>query len=213
MKFAIEIVGDVPDMMLSEWRAGERAVSSAMAAAGVRLKDNWRGQIVKALVSQKLAKSIRSNSYPQGQPSINAAALVYSKAPEIISAHEEGALIRSHDGFWLAIPAKGAGRGSRGRKITPYEWEKRTGRRLRFIYWGGRIAKLVDDGSRNFRRPGDSLGWTNKGAGARTKKKSKLIFMLVPQAKLRKKLNLLAAAEPVAASIPADIVTRWRVSR
>jgi hypothetical protein len=42
--------------------------------------------------------------------SLNAAALVWSKAPVIVGAHDTGPLIRSKSGFWLAIPTPAAGR-------------------------------------------------------------------------------------------------------
>jgi aspartyl-tRNA(Asn)/glutamyl-tRNA(Gln) amidotransferase subunit A len=38
------------------------------------------------------------------------------------------------DNFWLAIPTSAAGKSTRGGRITPGEWERRTGLRLRFVY-------------------------------------------------------------------------------
>jgi hypothetical protein len=56
----------------------------------------------------------------------------------IIGAHDTGPLIRSKDGFWLAIPTPAAGKSTRGGRrgsapTTPGEWEHRIGLRLRFI--------------------------------------------------------------------------------
>ena len=58
-------------------------------------------------------------AYPKTGESMNAVALVWSKAPVIVGAQDTGPLIRSRDGFWLAIPTKVAGRCLRGAKITP----------------------------------------------------------------------------------------------
>ena len=38
------------------------------------------------------------------------------------------------NGFWLAIPLPAAGKSLRGGRITPGEWERRRGLRLRFVY-------------------------------------------------------------------------------
>jgi len=68
------------------------------------------------------------------QQPVNAAALVWSQAPVVVGAHDTGPLIRSRNGFWLAIPTAAAGKSARGGRITPGEWERRRGLRLRFIY-------------------------------------------------------------------------------
>ena len=52
----------------------------------------------------------------------------------IFGAHDTGPLIRSKDGCRLAIPLPAAGKSLRGGRITPGEWERRRGLRLRFIY-------------------------------------------------------------------------------
>ena len=51
-----------------------------------------------------------------------------------VEINNTGPLIRSKNGFWLAIPTQAAGKSTRGGRITPGEWERRTGLRLRFIY-------------------------------------------------------------------------------
>lgn len=51
--------------------------------------------------------------------SLNAAALVWSNAPVIVGAHDTGPLIRSRNGFWLAIPTPATGKSTRGGRITP----------------------------------------------------------------------------------------------
>jgi hypothetical protein len=76
-------------------------------------KADWRRQINGAGLGQRLAKSIRAETWPKGTTSIGAAALVWSKAPAIVGAHDTGPLIRSKTGFWLAIPTPAAGCGLR----------------------------------------------------------------------------------------------------
>lgn len=210
MQVNVQIVGDLNAMMASEVRAGERAVTAAIRQSAAGLKTRWRTQVTGAGLGSRLANTIRSKTYPQGQQSLNAAAVVWSKAPHIIAAHDEGPTITSRDGFWLAIPTKAAGKSRRGGRITPLEWEEKTGRRLRFVYWGGRIAKLVDDGAASFRKVADPLSFTQSRAGQRRRKKARLIFILVPRVKLAKRLNLSGEANAVAASLPAAILSAWR---
>ena len=117
-----------------------------MREAGTGLKTAWRGQITQAGLGWRLANSIRSQTYPRTGESLRAAALVWSKALVIVGAHDTGPLIRSKDGFWLATPTPAAGRGLRGGKITPGEWERRRGLRLRFVYRRRGPSLLVADG-------------------------------------------------------------------
>lgn len=148
MKFGINIVGDIARIMEAETRAGEKAVTAAMHEASTGLKTAWRAQITGAGLGSRLARTIRSAQYPKGRPSLNAAALVWSKAPVIVGAHDTGPLIRSKSGFWLAIPMPKAGKSLRGGRITPGEWERRTGLRLRFIYRRTGPSLLVADNVR-----------------------------------------------------------------
>ena len=109
MKLKLDIDPDIVAMMAAEVAAGERAVTAAMREAGTGLKDAWRAQITGAGLGLRLARTIRSEQFPKGKPSLSAAALVWSKAPVIIGAHDTGPLIRSKDGFWLAIPLPATG--------------------------------------------------------------------------------------------------------
>ena len=120
MKLGLNISPDLVAVMAAEIKAGEKAVSAAMREAGSDLKSAWRGQITQAGLGRRLANSIRSQTYPKSSNSLNAAALVWSKAPVIIGAHDAGPLIRSKDGFWLAIPTAAAGKGLKGGRITPW---------------------------------------------------------------------------------------------
>ena len=134
MRLTIDISPDLVAMMAAEIAAGERAVTAAVREAGSGLKLGWRGQIAGAGLGARLANSIRSEAFPKAGASLNAAVLVWSKAPVIIEAHDVGPLIRAKNGLWLAIPTPAAGRALGGRRITPAGWERKTGLRLRFIY-------------------------------------------------------------------------------
>ena len=146
MKLKLDITPDLAAMMAAEIKAGEKAVTAATREAGTSLKTAWRSQITGAGLGMRLARTIRSEQYPKGNPSLNAAALVWSKAPNIVSAHDTGPLIRSRKGFWLTIPTAAAGKSRRGGRISPVEWERRTGLRLRFVYRRTGPSLLVPKG-------------------------------------------------------------------
>ena len=190
--------------MRAEIAAGEKAVPAAMREAGTSLKYAWRGQITGAGLGTRLANSIRLASFPKSVESLNAAALVWSNAPVIIGAHDTGPLIRSKDGFWLAIPTLAAGKSTKGGRITPGEWERRTGLRLRFIYRRRGPSLLVAEGRLNSKgRAVASKSKTGRGLA------SMLIFLLVPQVKLRKRLDLAGDVERAQARVPGMFVANW----
>jgi hypothetical protein len=204
MNIGMDITGNLAAMMAAEIKAGERAVSKAIGDAAGSLKTAWRGQITGAGLGARLARTIRSEQFPKGKDSLNAAALVWSNAPLIIGAHEEGPLIRSKSGFWLAIPTPAAGKSARGGRITPGEWERRRGIRLRFVYRPLGPSLLVAKGRLNSR--GLAVGSRSKtGRGATTVP----IFLLVPQVKLRKRLDLIRDAKAAQERIPGAIVANW----
>ena len=119
MKLTLDIRPDLAALMAAEIAAGERAVTAAVREAGAGLKLGWRGQITGAGLGARLANSIRSEVFPKAGASLNAAAVVWSKAPVIIGAHDAGPLIRAKNGLWLAIPTPAAGKALGGRRITP----------------------------------------------------------------------------------------------
>ena len=204
MKLKLEINPDLVTLMQAEIAAGERAVSAAMRAAGGDLKAAWRGQITGAGLGTRLGNSVRLATYPKGRDSLNAAALVWSSAPVIVGAHDSGPLIRSQNGFWLAIPTPAAGKSTKGGRITPGEWERRTGLRLRFVFRRRGPSLLVAEARLN------TKGWA---AASRAKTGRGLatvpIFLLVPQVRLRKRLDLARDAERAIDGLPGRIVAGW----
>jgi hypothetical protein len=204
MKLGLDISPDLVAVMAAEVKAGEKAVTAAMREAGTGLKSDWRGQITQAGLGRRLSTSIRSQTYPKVGESLDAAAMVWSKAPVIIGAHDTGPLIRSKDGFWLAIPTPAAGKGARGRRLSPGEWERRRGLRLRFVYRRRGPSLLVADGRLNNR----GLGVASRSKTGRGKA-TVPIFLLVPQVKLAKRLDLARDAERVQAAVPGLIVANW----
>ncbi len=205
MKLSINITPDLVTLMRAEVAAGQKAVSVTMAQAGAGLKSVWRGQIIGASLGQRLANTIRLQTYPKGRNSLDAAALVWSNAPVIMGAHDTGPLIRSGSGFWLAIPLPAAGKALGGKRITPGMWEQKTGLRLRFVYRSRGPSLLVADAVRLNTRGQAAVSKSKTGRGQVTAP----IFLLVRQVKLSKRLDLARDAERAQAAIRGSIVRNW----
>lgn len=206
MRIDVAVAGDVLAQMHEEVLAGEKAVSQSMASAATGLKTDWRSQILGAGLGPKMARTIQSRKYPIAQDSLNAAALVWANAPEPISAFDSGVLIKSQNGFYLAIPTAAAGSQGIGRKrITPRGWEQRTGLRLQFIYRRRGPSFLVAEARLNTK--GRAVASRSKsGRGIATVP----IFLLVAQVSLKKRLDLARDAEVWAGRVQGLIVSNWR---
>lgn len=204
----VTVHGDLEEELVAEVKSAERAVTAAIRLAGAGVKAGWRAQIAGAGLGERLGRTIRDQYYPKGEPSLGAAALVYSKAPHIVGAFDEGVTIRSRNGFWLAIPTDAAGKSVTGGRITPGEWERRNGRRLKFVYRRGRPGLLVDTGdvlprARVMKRDGTSR------AARGFRNRSVVVFVLVPQVRLRKRLDLDSVAREWNDRLAGLVVENW----
>ena len=211
MKLAAAISGDLRKIMAEEVKAAEDAVTAGMRQAADGLKAELRRQVTEAGMGQRLANTWRAELYPKGRKSIKAAGFVFTKAPTIIRAFDQGAVIKSKHGFWLAIPTDAAGKGARGKRMTPGLWEQMHGAWLRFIYRRGAPSLLVADNMRA--RTGKRGGFAHGSASAlRTGRglATVVMFILVPQVNLKKRLDVDAAAERWASALPDMIVRNWR---
>ena len=214
MRIQAALTGSLAEMMAAEAKAAERAVTSGVREASEGLKTELRAQIAGAGLGPRLARTWRSEVYPKGKESIAAAGFVWSKAPGIVRIYEEGAVIRSRHGFFLAIPTEAAGRyGDGGRKITPSGWERRTGLRLRFVYRRTGPSLLVADNLRA--RAGRRGGFAKASATAlRTGRNLATVpmFVLVPQVSFRKRLDVAGAARKWIGALPSLVIRNWRDS-
>ncbi|BAE49183.1 DUF6441 family protein [Paramagnetospirillum magneticum] len=211
MKLAAAISGDLRKIMAEEIKAAEDAVTAAMRQAADGLKADLRRQVTEAGMGQRLANTWRAELYPKGRNSIKAAGFVFTRAPTIIRAFDQGAVIKSKHGFWLAIPTPAAGTGARGKRMTPGLWEQMHGSRLRFIYRRGAPSLLVAENMRV--RTGKRGGFAKGSASALRSGRgmtSVVMFILVPQVSLRKRLDVDGVAERWASALPELIVRNWR---
>jgi hypothetical protein len=217
MKLAAAISGDLRKIMAAEIKDAEDAVTAAMRQAADGLKADLRRQVTEAGMGQRLANTWRAELYPKGRKSIKPAGFVFTRAPTIIRAFDQGAVIKSKHGFWLAIPTPAAGTGPRAKRMTSGLWERMHGARLRFIYRRSAPSLLVAENMRA-RIPRSSRGTARGGfakgsaSALRTGRgmTTVVMFILVPQVSLRKRLDVNTAAERWASALPELIVRNWR---
>ena len=142
--------------------------------------------------------------------------MVYTKAPQIVRAFDDGGVIRSRRGRFLAIPTENAPRkGTDGRRISPSTFPEHRFGPLRFVPRRSGPSLLGVDGLhtshsrqtgqlRGFRRATDRA--RRSGQGLTTV----VMFLLVPQVKLSKRLDVAQVAERWSAQLPVLIEQQFR---
>jgi hypothetical protein len=214
MKLAATLARSLHADMQVELRNVERAVTSDTRDAGRGLKTELRRQVASAGLGQRLANRWRDKHYPNKK--LDAASLVYTKAPQIIRAFDESAVIRSKRGRFLAIPTENAPRkGTDGRRISPSTFPEHRFGPLRLVPRPNGPSLLVVDGLRaSFsRKTGQLRGFRRATERARRSGQgltTVVMFLLVPQVKLRKRLDVARAAERWSAQLPALIEQQVR---
>jgi hypothetical protein len=214
MKFAASLARSPQADMQAELRELERVVATGTREAGQGLKTELRRQVGSAGLGQRLANSWRDKHYPNRK--LDAASLVYTKAPQIVRAFDEGAVIRSRRGRFLAIPTENAPRkGADGRRIKPGTFPEHRFGPLRFVPRPTGPSLLVVDGLRaSFsRKSGELQGFRRATDRARRSGQgltTVVMFLLVPQVKLRKRLDVTRAAERWSGQLPALIEQQLR---
>jgi len=181
----------------------------AIAEATALLKRDLADDVIWAGLGFRLAKTWRSRAYPSSGASLDPAGFVWTKAPVLIDAFDKGVTIQARGGRWLAVPTAAAGKraplpgGSttiRGKsaRITPAGFERRTGQKLRFVYQDNKPSLLVLDTAQRDRL-GRAKAYTGRGRGAKLygpKGMTIVVFILVRQVRLEKRLNVEASRRP-----------------
>ncbi len=209
MKLAATFVGSIKADLQAEMRGIEKAVAAGVKEAGDGLKGSLRKQVVTAGLGSRLARAWRSRAYPN--KGHDAASLVWSKAPQIIRTFDEGTVIRSKSGFWLAIPTPAAPkRGVGGKRITPANFPEHRFGSLRFVYRARGPSLLVVDSVRVSAKTGRVGRRAKGGAFTRTGRMkagiaTAVMFLLVPHVRMPKRLDVRRAAERWSRRLPSLI--------
>jgi hypothetical protein len=175
-----------------------KLVTDSVRRVGLAAQARLRQQVTTSLRgAQGVANAWRIKFYPDGRPSLGAAAVIFSKAPNIIRAFDAGEVITPKGARYLAIPLPAAGPVNiGGKRITPRSYAQRTGQTLAFVERPGKSALLVANPPRG-------------GTGARARPVA--VFVLVPQITPRKRLDVdgvaRQASEDLARAITAGLGT------
>lgn len=191
MRFKLAVEGNLVKAMEAEEDRIARAVTAGVGTVAGEVQQDYRDQIARAGLGKKLPRTIRKKLYPN-EPSIAAAALVYSNAEKIIAPFQKGSVIKSSKGFYLAIPTAAAPKkGNGGKRITPSNFPEHVYGALRFVYRPGKNSLLVVDGLRakKGKRGGFARG-SAKAQASGTGLATVAMFTLVPQVRIPKKLEL-----------------------
>ena len=216
MRLKASFQGNLKQYMESEFHAAEKAVTLSIREATQGLKVSMRRQVISKGLGPRMANTWRGEAYPKGQNSIRAAGLVYTKARKIMAGFEDGAIIRSQKGWWLAIPTPHAPkRGVNGKRISPSNFPENRLGKLRFVYRRSGLSLLVADkmkasydrktgAIRGFRKADDKAVRTGQGLT------TVVMFWLVPQVKLPKLITFEEEAKRWFNKLPELILKNWQ---
>ncbi|MDD9738430.1 DUF6441 family protein [Marinovum sp. SP66] len=208
--------GNLSDFLSEELDVAERAVTSGVKRRATRLKEALRADVIAGGLGRRLSRSWQQKNYPGHGSSLGAASMVFTKAETLIEAFDAGATVKSSDGFFLAIPTPSAPKlGNDRKRINPSNFPEHRFGPLRFVYRRHGASLLVVDNQRA--RKGKSGGY----ALSRSKKALRTgeglhtvpMFWLVPQARLRRRLNVKAVTQMVAPGLASDIDAAFQTTK
>ena len=191
-----------------------KAVTGGIAEATEGLKQELRDQVRSVGLGNRVANAWRGQVFPRKSESIEAAGLVWSRAPNIVEAYDKGTTVRGRGGRrYLWLPTKSVplvptgGKDVRRRRATPPEVEARFGKLIILKGRGRTLMAFVEK----------QRGRTAKGALRKVRKGRRasgddrelvLMFNLVPTRTFPKALDVKGAADRWAARVPGLIERR-----
>lgn len=229
MRIVAAIEGNLSTFLEGEQTALAEGIRAAVNRAGIGLRDDIRGQIRSGFRrargrprGQNLEKAVRARIYPlnKSRRSLGPAAFVYLRW-EPATIHEEGGTISGRP--WLAIPTREAerlglaragedrgsfgrySRGSRGRSAQIDAAIRRFGGQT-VVLDGRNGTKVIGMRPKAARGEGLRVGKRFRGASGKLQKRNIVpLFILVPQVRLRSRLNIKGHEEKWSAQLYREI--------
>lgn len=203
MRLQAAIRGDLEKIMRDELDAATGGVQRGLRRAQQLVKGQLRGQVVRAGLGERLAKTWRDKDrrgrelYWANQ-GLDAAAMVVSSAQQIIEGHM-GATIRARSGRYLAIPTEEALRMRRGRRRMSPRTFPGGMKRLRYVPRPNGPDLLVLD-----------TGGKTKAGRYRKGSSTKVMFVLVRQVSLKQRLpDVAGVVTRVEHMLPAILLREY----
>ena len=214
MRITLSLGGNAAASLRREADALIAAAVGGVADATAALEQTLRGQVLAAGLGPRLANTWRSRVFPP--TATKAAGGVWTVAPLIIEGFDEGATIVARNGSrWLAIPTANVPPRSWGTKapgghprrlMTPVEVEAAFNRDLRMVQPPGRpVAYLIMDQLVAARSGRGLRQATSRRLAQGRSAQPILMFVLVPQVTLSKRLDITGAVAAVEAEFPGMI--------
>lgn len=183
-----------------------RAAEGHVLLGGVRaVREATRGlekdleAVTRSAVRGRLWRAWQSETFPERDvPARTPQGVVFvkgrSRTVGAIDYWSKPGVNRAKGGGYLAIPTKNAGVLNRERNLTPGEWERKNGVRLRYVYrGGGKPALLVADNVFVGRSGSGVRAATPGRAGgnyAGVSRRTKVIFILIAQQRHANTFNI-----------------------
>lgn len=170
--------------------------------------------ITRSVVPGNAWRAWKSEVFPRaGRPSYNPVGTLFvnggSRSRGMMAYWTKPGENRAKDGFWLAIPLPAAGQQTRGRMLTPGEWERRTGMRLQFVYRPGKsYALLVAEGTAASNNSGALRKLTARRAAQGRSSETVPIFVLIPVQRFANRVSLEAPIARAADTMAANFNRR-----
>lgn len=211
------LILDSPQLRAEE----DRVIRFVLGAAKGSVAENTRGleldleALTREAVPGRLWRAWKSEVFPKGAKlARDPVGAVFvnggDRSQGAIAFFSRPGSIRGRDGGFLAIPTAAAGSRGRRRDLTPEEWERRTGQKLRFVYRPNAPSLLVLDdavlsGKRQIGRK-NSARRIAAGRGSATV----VIFVLIPMVAFANKFAVEPAVRRRGARLGPDFVERVR---
>jgi hypothetical protein len=201
------VTGDPRAILMRERDAISIALRGDVESASASLLAELRGQVEASGLGTRLANAWRRRVFPDNAAvsTLSPAALVWTKAPTIIRAYNEGTIIRPKGGRKaLAIPTDWVPLKANRRPMTPVEVEARFNRDLRYVPLpNGRAVLIMDQVIKG--RKGGLRRATSRRRGQGRNVTSKVMFVLVRQVTVKKRLDIEAASEAAQGRLAAAV--------
>ena len=207
-------------------RALAEALAETVRAAELALEDKTRevggGRLARAWTSGLGPGKGRIAREPAGWIRLNGRREVggrISRTYGAIEAMTSTGRITAHSGGFLAVPLPAAGPRGRDRWLTPGEWERRTGLRLRYVYRAGKPALLVVDEATTNARTGTARGITRRRTAADERRgfvrgsQTVPIFVLLPLVAFNERFSIEGVVAPYRAALPNLVIAKVKALR
>jgi len=193
--FSLAATGNLEDFIDQEIEVIERGAMDAAYKMEARGKGLLRADVRKGGLGPKLANTWRARTFPDRAKSMTPKVRFSNNAQLIINAFQHGERIKSAKGFDLPIPTDdflssiSDRQRSQNRKNLIRLAEQKFGK-LRFVpVPGERFSLLVADSLQRSRGRRGGFRVASESAKRRRKTESVVLFILVPEARLKKRLN------------------------